>query len=164
MRLHRDLPILITVALCCAAMGCSEKRTPKVPPVQTTTAPEATVTATTTDTTKAAPATKDIPEGSGDYSAVLALAKQLKAGTTSFEQFSKAIVARKLPPHKLGDAYLMIPVPRPPPGVKFDARMMPEDWEGTWGEVAIVYWLGYLTRKQYDELHGAAHPDCAPKK
>ena len=53
---------------------------------------------------------------------------------------------------------------RPPPGVDFDPRMMPEDWEGTWGEVAMMFWLGKLTREQYDELHEAAHPHCPKKK
>src|SRR5687767_8858253 len=76
----------------------------------------------------------DIPEGSGDYREVLALATRYKARELTFAQLQDALLERKLPPHSLGDDYLMIPSPMPPPGVKFDARMMPTDWERTWGE------------------------------
>ncbi len=161
---YRGSPLLAIVALGAAIFSCSENRTPKVPPTQTATPPTTTATDTPTPTATAAKTNNDIPPGSGDYSAVLALAKQLKAGHSTFEQFSAAILARKLPPHKLGDGYLMIPVPKPPPGIKFDPRMMPKDWQGTWGEVAMVYWLDYLTKKQYDELHAAAHPNCGAAK
>lgn len=39
--------------------------------------------------------------------------------------------------------------------------MMSDDWEGTWGEVAMAHFAGALTREEYDRLHGAAHPMCA---
>ena len=52
----------------------------------------------------------------------------------------------------------MTPVPVPPPGVKFDPKMMPKDWEGNWGEVAMAYHLGVLDKEQYNQLHKAAHP------
>jgi hypothetical protein len=100
----------------------------------------------------------EIPPGSGDYSAVLAEVGEHKRGAISFEELKKRLLARKLPPHPLGCGYLMTPAPVPPPGVKFDPRMMPKDWEHNWGEVAMVYWLGKLTREEYDKLHAAAHP------
>ncbi|MBK9264237.1 MAG: hypothetical protein IPM54_31100 [Polyangiaceae bacterium] len=99
-----------------------------------------------------------IPAGSGDYAKVLALATLHKRGTISFEQLENAIVALKLPPHKLGDDYLMTPSPVPPPGVKWDPKMMPTDWQGTWGEVAMVHHIGELTKDQYHQLHKVAHP------
>ena len=101
-----------------------------------------------------------IPTGSGDYSATLALASRYKRGEMSFEELTKAVVARELRVHPLGDAYLMIPVPMPPPGKTFDPRRMPKDWEGTFGEVAMAFWLGELTRDEYDRVHAAAHPAC----
>jgi hypothetical protein len=102
----------------------------------------------------------EIPEGSGDYREVLELAERYKSGAITFEQLQDAIIAKKLPPHSLGDGYLMIPAPVPPPGKSFDPRMMPKDWERTWGEVAMAYWLNALTRDEYNKLHQAAHPDC----
>lgn len=129
-------------------------------------APDAKVAVTNKDasTSTAVPERPEditIPEGSGDYRAVLALARRHQAGTMTFDELSQAVLARKLPPHRLGDGYLMIPSPVPPPGVTFDPKMMPKDWEGTWGEVAMAYWLGALTRADYDRLHAAAHPQCA---
>ena len=43
------------------------------------------------------------------------------------------------------------------PGVKWDPKRMPTDWQGNWGAVAMVYHLGELTRDQYNQLHKAAH-------
>ncbi len=37
--------------------------------------------------------------------------------------------------------------------------MMPKDWEGTWGEVTMAYWLGVIDQQIYQKLHKAAHPD-----
>jgi hypothetical protein len=101
-----------------------------------------------------------IPPGSGDYSAVLALATRYRKREISWGELERAILLKKLPPHELGDAYLLTPSPVPPPGTTFDPRMMPSDWQGTWGEVAMAMWLGRLSRDEYRELHRAAHPDC----
>ena len=106
------------------------------------------------------PAIDEIPAGSGDYAEVLALATRHQRGELSFDALRDALVARNLRPHPLGDAYLMTPVPAPPPGVAWDPRQMPADWTGTWGEVAMAFWLGRLTRDEYDRLHAAAHPGC----
>lgn len=102
----------------------------------------------------------DIPKGSGDYAKALALATLHKDGKLPYSDLERAILAMNLPPHKLGDAYLMIPVPKPPPPAEFDPKMMPQDWEGNWGEVAMAYWLGALDKQLYSKLHRAAHPDC----
>jgi hypothetical protein len=99
-----------------------------------------------------------IPEGSGDYAGALADASLYKRGAIDFEQLQRRVLARNLPPHPLGCKYLMTPVPMPPPGHGFDPRMMPEDWEHTFGEVTMTYWLGLLSRDEYDRLHAAAHP------
>ncbi|RLB64866.1 MAG: hypothetical protein DRI90_03555 [Deltaproteobacteria bacterium] len=48
---------------------------------------------------------------------------------------------------------------KPPPQVEFDPKMMPKDWEGTWGEVTMAYWLGVIDQQIYQKLHKAAHPD-----
>ena len=103
---------------------------------------------------------KDIPKGSGDYARALALATLHKDGKLPYDELEKAVIALKLPPHKLGDDYLMVPVPKPPNPADFDPKMMPKDWQGTWGEVAMAYWLGKLDKATYDKLHAAAHPDC----
>lgn len=102
----------------------------------------------------------DIPPGSADYSAALADARLYKRGELSFEELQQRVLARALPPHPLGDAYLMMTPPPPPPGVHFDPRMMPGDWVGTWGEVAMTFFAGQLTREEYERLHAAAHPKC----
>lgn len=101
-----------------------------------------------------------IPKGAGDYAHAVALARLFKQGDLGFDQLKDAILALKLPPHRLGDGYLMITPPPPPPGITFDPKMMPKDWEGNWGVVAQAYHLGELTKEQYVELHRAAHPDC----
>ncbi len=100
-----------------------------------------------------------LPKGSGDYARALAIATLHQQGKLSTPQLEAAVLALKLPPHKLGDGYLMIPVPKPPPQIKFDPKMMPKDWEGNWGEVAMAYWLGVIDKQIYQKLHQAAHPD-----
>jgi hypothetical protein len=105
-----------------------------------------------------------IPKGSGNYARALALATLHKRGTIPFDQLEAAVLALRLPPHKLGDGYLLIPSPVPPPGTPFDPKMMPDDWEGTWGEVAMAYHLGVLDRDQYEKLHRAAHPTSCKHK
>jgi hypothetical protein len=99
-----------------------------------------------------------LPAGSGDYAGALALATLHKRGTIPFEQLEAAVLALSLPPHKLGDGYLMVSAPPPPPEIKLDPKMMPKDWEGTWGEVAMAYHLGILDKDTYNKLHRAAHP------
>lgn len=101
-----------------------------------------------------------IPPGSADYSAALADARAYKTGRIDFAELQRRVVARKLPPHGLGDGYLMMPVPAPPPGVPFDPLIMPSDWKGTFGEVAMTHFAGQITREEYDRLHRAAHPMC----
>jgi hypothetical protein len=103
----------------------------------------------------------ELPDGSGDYRETLALADQYRQGALPFDALVARLTARHLKRHALGCDYLMNPVPMPPPGVRFEPRLMPADWEGTWGEVAMAYWLGVLTREEYDRLHAIAHPQCA---
>lgn len=111
-----------------------------------------------------------IPSGSGDYLKMLTEVVRYKKGAISFEQLTKFVVAAKLPPHPLGCAYVIAPVPAPPPGTPFDPALMPRDWERTFGEVAMTYWAGKLTREEYDRLHEAAHraqpgfPNCSSPK
>jgi len=47
---------------------------------------------------------KDIPKGSGDYARALALATLHKDGKLPYDELEKAVIALKLPPHKLGDS------------------------------------------------------------
>jgi hypothetical protein len=101
-----------------------------------------------------------IPKGAGDYAHVVALATLFKRGELTYEELEGAILALRLPPHRLGDRYLLIVPPPPPPPQVFDPKMMPKDWENSWGLVAQAMYLGELTREQYDRLHRAAHPDC----
>ena len=104
--------------------------------------------------------------GSADYSRTLRLVLEFKKGKLTIEELSKRIVALKLPPHHLGCGYVMAPVPAPPPGVPYEPALMPKDWVGTFGEVAMTFWRGDLTREQYEVLHLAAHgprpgfPNC----
>jgi hypothetical protein len=100
-----------------------------------------------------------IPAGSGDYSSVLADVEQYRSGAIDYATLEKRVVARKLPPHRLGCRYLMTPSPMPPPGVKFDPWMMPADWEHNFGEVVMTFWVGRLERADLDRLHAAAHPN-----
>lgn len=99
-----------------------------------------------------------IPRGSGDYSGALADAEAYKKGDISFGTLQKRVLARQLPPHPLGCAYLMIPVPQPPPGMSFNAWDMPRDWEHNFGEIAMTHWVGALGLEDYNKLHEAAHP------
>lgn len=101
-----------------------------------------------------------IPAGAGDYARAVALAKLYADDDITFDELQAAILALKLPPHSLGDGYLMLVAPPPPPGIAFDPKNMPKDWEGTWGEVAMGYFLGHLDKATYDKLHRAAHPSC----
>lgn len=103
---------------------------------------------------------QSIPPGAGDYAHVVALAMLYKRGDLSWSELEKAILELKLPPHRLGDGYLLVSPPPPPPGVTFDPKMMPKDWEGNWGLVAQAMFLGELTRDEYQRLHAAAHPAC----
>ncbi|MCP3168361.1 hypothetical protein [Myxococcus qinghaiensis] len=101
-----------------------------------------------------------IPEGSADYSAALADATAYKRGDISFDELRRRVLARELPPHRLGDGYLMMSPPPPPPGVHYDPLVMPSDWVGTWGEIAMTLFAGELTQSEYQRLHAAAHPRC----
>ncbi|WP_426735684.1 hypothetical protein [Myxococcus faecalis] len=103
-----------------------------------------------------------IPEGSADYSAALADSAAYKRGDITFEELQRRVLARALPPHHLGDAYLMMTPPPPPPGMlsSFNPLRMPGDWRGTWGEVAMTLFAGDITHAEYERLHAAAHPDC----
>lgn len=109
-------------------------------------------------------------EGSADYSRTLKLVLEHKDQKLDFKTLEKRVVALKLPPHPQGDLYVMAPVPQPPPGMKFDPASMPRDWVGTWGEVAMTFWRGALSEKDYDALHAAAHgkwpgfPNCKPAR
>ena len=105
-------------------------------------------------------------EGSADYSRTLKLVLEHKNKKLDFKALEQRIVALKLSPHPQGDLYVIAPVPQPPPGTKFDPALMPRDWVGTWGEVAMTFWRGALSRNDYDALHAAAHgklpgfPNC----
>ncbi len=101
-----------------------------------------------------------IPPMSSDYSAVLADAIEYKTGKISFGELKDRVLARKLPPHSLGDGYLMMTPPPPPDGVDFNPLIMPSDWKGTWGEVAMTMFADQITQAEYDELHAEAHPGC----
>ncbi|MBW2528248.1 MAG: hypothetical protein JRI23_28990 [Deltaproteobacteria bacterium] len=179
MKSHVD--VLLTGTLILAFAGCDkpppspnsgtgDRPTTAAPTATAATTAQATAAATSTATAKATvdvpgldeierKLRADIPEGSGDYARALALATLHKEGKLSYEDLERAILSLELPPHKLGDAYLMTPVPKPPPPAKFDPKMMPTDWQGTWGEVAMAYWLGALDKQLYAKLHRAAHPD-----
>lgn len=104
-----------------------------------------------------------IPEGSADYSESLALAMAYKAGDIDFDELKRRVLEKKLEPHPLGDSYLLMVPPPPPDGVKFDPMLMPSDWKGNWGEVAMMMFAGDITEDEYEELHAAAHPDCKKK-
>lgn len=101
-----------------------------------------------------------IPAASADYSAALADSAAFERGDISFAVLRARVVARHLPPHPLGDAYLMMVPPAPPPPDVFDPMLMPDDWKGTFGEIAMTMFAGDITREEYDRLHRAAHPRC----
>lgn len=99
------------------------------------------------------------PPGSGDYRKTYALVHRYKEKQITLGQLEAELLARKLPPGPNGKCSLfLLTPPPPPPGVTYDPRMMPSDWEGTWGEVAHVHLMGELTRDEYNQLHRAAHP------
>jgi hypothetical protein len=108
-------------------------------------------------------ARREIPSGSGDYASALADATLYKQGAISFGELEARVLARRLPPHSLGDGYLMMSPPPPPPDVTFNPLMMPSDWERTWGEIAMTYFAGKITKDEYDRLHAEAHPACKDK-
>lgn len=108
-------------------------------------------------------ARREIPPDSGDYVSALADATLYKQGAISFDELEARVLARRLPPHSLGDGYLMMSPPPPPPGVSFNPLVMPRDWEHTWGEIAMTYFAGKITKEEYDRLHAEAHPDCKDK-
>jgi len=128
-------------------------------PTAAETAPTATATATGAPSAKAEPDVT-VPAGSADYSAALADAKAYKRGEIKFDELQKRVLARKLPPHKLGDGYLFMRPPPPPPGIVFNPLLMPDDWKGTWGEIAMTLFAGQITQDEYEKLHKAAHPAC----
>lgn len=101
-----------------------------------------------------------IPAASADYSAALADSGAYARGAITFDELRAKVLARALPPHPLGDAYLLVSPPPPPPGVVFEPLLMPADWKDTWGEIAMTMFAGDITREQYDRLHAAAHPQC----
>lgn len=101
-----------------------------------------------------------IPAASADYSAALADSATYSRGEIDFAELTARVIARALPPHPLGDAYLLVSPPPPPPGKTFDPLLMPEDWVGTWGEIAMTMFAGDITRDEYERLHAAAHPGC----
>lgn len=103
-----------------------------------------------------------IPAASGDYSSVLADVEEYRNRAIGFDELQRRTLARRLPPHPLGCAYLMTPVPPPPPGTPFDPWMMPMDWEHNWGEVAMTFWVGRLSAEDHRKLHAAAHPTEPP--
>ena len=148
-----------------AVMACkpTSEEAASTPPSSTppsSTPEDPTTKAPATNTPAPAIDEPPIPQGSGDYAAVLADARAYKRGEIDYKALEQRILARKLPPHPLGDEYVIMPVPAPPPGVPFDPMMMPSDWERTWGEVAMAHFAGVLTREEYDRLHAAAHPQC----
>ena len=108
-------------------------------------------------------ARREIPAGSSDYSYALADATLYKEGAISFDELEARVLARHLPPHPLGDGYLMMVPPPPPAGADFTPLSMPRDWEHTWGEIAMTHFAGKITKEEYDRLHTAAHPACKDK-
>ena len=178
--LHRTAPCrpaLCWLALCLALAACDKNAAAPDAGTTATASPNTTPTnaaSTATPSAAATPAAPDlpglgalekelragIPQGSGDYARALALATLHQRGKLPYDELERATVALRLPPHPLGDAYLMIPVPPPPSPDDFDPKMMPRDWQGTWGEVAMAYWLGVLDKPLYRKLHQAAHPSC----
>jgi len=38
----------------------------------------------------------------------------------------------------------------------YDPGMMPRDWEHTFGEVTMTFWVGKLSREEYDRLRERA--------
>ncbi len=108
-----------------------------------------------------------LPSGSADYTRTLRLVKTYLAKERTLAQLTKDVVALKLKVHPLGCGYLFMTPPPPPPGITFEQALMPSDWVGTFGEVAMTHLGGWgLSRGDYDVLHRAAHgkqkgfPNC----
>ena len=101
----------------------------------------------------------------GDYRRVVDVVDAYGEGRIALEDVADRLMALGLRRHPLGCSYLLMPVPMPPPGSRFDARIMPRDWEGTVGEAAMIYLTGLLSREDWARVHGMLHPnasDCAP--
>lgn len=164
-RAHRAALLACLIAAACGptteepesptSAASGETTTTSAPTAAASSAPVATASASASSA-----AGPKIPPGSGDYSGPLADAVAYKQKQISFEELEKRVLARKLPPHPLGDEYLMMTPPPPPPGVKFDPLMMPSDWEKNWGEVAMTLFAGQISEDEYKRLHKAAHPKC----
>ncbi|MBM4782443.1 MAG: hypothetical protein GQE15_32610 [Archangiaceae bacterium] len=114
-----------------------------------------------------------LPSGSADYKRTIRLVQDAKRKKRTTAQLAKDVAALKLKPHALGCEYYFLTPPPPPPGITFEPKLMPSDWVGTFGEVAMVHLGGWgLERDEYDALHKAAHgklpgfPNCgqAPMK
>lgn len=97
------------------------------------------------------------PSGSADYDWVLALIAKYRSGELSFADVRARVLSRRLPPHPLGCEYLLVSPPPPPAPHVFEPTLMPSDWAGTWGEVAMAFLLGGLDATEYELLHRAAH-------
>lgn len=114
------------------------------------------------------PPVDELPAGSADYRATLALVKSYLEKKTTLAALTKQVIARKLKVHPLGCAYYFLTPPPPPPGITFEPALMPRDWVGTFGEVAMTHLGGFgLSREDYEALHRAAHgkkkgfPNCS---
>ena len=117
------------------------------------------------------PPDPELPQGSADYRRTIRLVQGYAAKKTTLAQLTKAVVALKLKPHPIGCEYYWLTPPPPPPGITFEPKLMPGDWVGTFGEVAMTHLGGWgLERKDYDALHKAAHgkepgfPNCGQPK
>jgi hypothetical protein len=146
----------LATVLALLASGCHDDRPVDAPKNEPTNEPR--------DARPSTKTTRDprIPAASGDYSSVLADVEQYRKKTISFDTLKERTLARRLPPHPLGCTYLMVPVPMPPPGTRWNPWMMPTDWEHNWGEIAITFWVGALSREDHAKLHAAAHPNEPP--
>ncbi len=114
----------------------------------------------------------ELPSGSAEYRNTVKLIHEytLKKKLT-LAQLTKAVVALELKRHPLGCEYYWLSPSPPPPGITFEPKLMPADWVGTFGEVAMTHLGGWgLTRADYDTLHKAAHgkqpgfPNCGKPK
>jgi len=109
-----------------------------------------------------------IPERSADYRKMLELAVRYRRGEMTLAGLGERVVAEQLPPHPNGCGYLLMTPPPPPPEMVFDPKLMPRDWKGTFGEVAMMHFAGQLTMAEYETVHRTAHgqrpgfPNCTP--
>ena len=108
-----------------------------------------------------------LPSGSADYTRTIRLVKAYLAKKRTLTQLTKDVVALKLKVHPIGCGYYFVTPPPPPPGIAFEPALMPDDWAGTFGEVAMTHLGGWgLSREDSDTLHKAAHgkqegfPNC----